>query len=119
MPCRSLYGDGLGERISQLGVGPLDAVFDVAGKTPIADLIALVTEPDQVVTIANFGAGESGARVTGGGEIDKPAALAVGARMLEQSQLVIKIQTYPLDRAAEGYQQVLSGHTRGKVVLLP
>jgi NADPH:quinone reductase-like Zn-dependent oxidoreductase len=113
------YGDGLVERISQLGVGPLDAVFDVAGKTPIADLIALVTEPEQVVTIANFGAGESGARVTGGGEIDKPAALAAGARMLEQSQLVIKIQTFPLDRAAEGYQQVLSGHTRGKVVLLP
>jgi NADPH:quinone reductase-like Zn-dependent oxidoreductase len=113
------YGDGLSERIEQLGVGHLDAVFDVAGKTPIADLIALVPEPSQVVTIANFGAGEFGARVTGGGEIDKTAALAAGARMLEQSQLVIKIQTFPLDRAAEGYQQVLSGHTRGKVVLLP
>ena len=100
-------------------MGHVDAVFDVAGKTPIADLIALVPEPGQVVTIANFAAGESGARVTGGGEIDKTAALVAGARMLEQSQLVIKIQTFPLDRAAEGYQQVLSGHTRGKVVLLP
>lgn len=113
------YGDGLRARVEQLGVGRLDAVFDVAGKTPIAELIALVSEPGQVVTIANFGAGEFGARVTEGGEIDKPAALAAAARMLEQSQLVIKIQTFPLDRAAEAYRQVLSGHTRGKVVLLP
>lgn len=113
------YGTGLSERIRGLGVGDLDAVFDVAGQTPIADLIALAPEPSQVVSIANFGAGAAGARVTGGGEIDKVAALVEGARLLAESQLVIKIQTFPLDRAAEGYQQVLTGHTRGKVVLLP
>jgi NADPH:quinone reductase-like Zn-dependent oxidoreductase len=113
------YGDGLAERLVDAGVTSVDAVLDVAGKTPIAELIGLVADPAQVVTIANFTAGRAGARVTQGGEIDKPAALAAGARMLEQSQVVIKIQTFPLDRAAEGYNQVLSGHTRGKVVLLP
>lgn len=113
------YGDGLAERIRDLDVGSLDAVFDVAGRTPIADLIALVPEPSQVVSIANFAAGAAGARVTGGGEIDEAAALAAGARLLAESRVVIKVQTFPLDRAAEGYQQVLTGHTRGKVVLLP
>ena len=113
------YGPGLADRIAALGVGVLDAVFDVAGQTPIADLVALAPEPAQVVSIANFSAGEAGARVTGGGEIDKTAALVETAGLLEQSRLVIKIQTFPLDRAAEGYQQILTGHTRGKVVLLP
>ena len=113
------YGDGLAGRVADVGVGTLDAVFDVSGKTPIEDLVALVAEPGHVVSIANFSAGEVGARVTGGGEIDKTAALIEGARMLEQSRLVIKVQTFPLDRAAEGYQTILSGHTRGKIVLLP
>lgn len=113
------YGDGLSERLAAAGAGRIDAVFDVAGKTPIADLVALVTEPSQVVSIANFGAAEAGARVTGGGEIDKTAALVDGARMLEHSEVVIKTQTFPLDRAAEGYAAILTGHTRGKIVLLP
>jgi NADPH:quinone reductase-like Zn-dependent oxidoreductase len=114
-----VYGDGLAERVSGTGVGPLDGVLDVAGQTPITDLIALVDDPAQVVSIANFGAAESGARLTTGGEGDKFAALAEAARLLESSRLVIKAQTFPLDRAAEGYRTILSGHTRGKIVLLP
>ena len=114
-----LYGDGWAERVAATGVGPFDAVFDAAGKTPIAELTALVDDPAQVVSIANFSAPEAGARVTTGDEGDKFGALAEAARLLESSQLVIKVQTFPLDRAAEGYQAILSGHTRGKIVLLP
>jgi NADPH:quinone reductase-like Zn-dependent oxidoreductase len=114
-----VYGDGLAERVSATGVGPLDAVLDVAGRTPITDLVALVDDPSQVVSISNFGASEAGARTTSGGQGDKTAALAEAARLLESSQLVIKVQTFPLDRAAEGYRAIASGHTRGKIVLLP
>ena len=79
-----LYGDGLAERVAGTGAGPLDGVLDVAGQTPITDLTALVSDPAQVVSIANFGAAEAGARVTTGGEGDKRAALAEAARLLEQ-----------------------------------
>jgi NADPH:quinone reductase-like Zn-dependent oxidoreductase len=113
------YGVGLADRLADLGAGELDGVFDVAGQTPIDDLVALAPEPGQVLSIANFAAGDVGARVSGGGEIDKTAALEEAARLLADGRLVIKVQTFPLDRAAEGYQQVLTGHTRGKVVLLP
>jgi NADPH:quinone reductase-like Zn-dependent oxidoreductase len=41
-------------------------VLDVAGKTPIEDLISLVGAPSQVLSIANFAASQAGARVTGG-----------------------------------------------------
>lgn len=115
-----LYGDGVADRVRAAAGGPVDAVFDVAGKTPIQDLISLVSEPSQVVTIANFSAGEAGARVTGGGDDSRPMeALAKVAEMLKENQLVIKIQTFPFDRAAEAYQISQSGHVRGKLVLVP
>lgn len=114
-----VYGAGLADRVRAQHPGPLDAVFDVAGMTPIEDLVSLVAEPAQVVSIANFSAGAAGARVTSGGEIDKPAALRYAAELLASGELVIDIQAFPLGRAAEGYQAILTGHTRGKIVLLP
>ena len=56
------YGEGVAERVRAAAGGPVDAVFDVAGKTPVEELISLVPEPSQVVTIANYTAGQAGAR---------------------------------------------------------
>ena len=115
-----LYGEGVADRVRAAAGGSVDAVFDVAGKTPIEDLIGLVSEPSKVVTIANYAAAEAGARLTGGGDDSKPfEALAEGASLLESSQIVIKIQTFPFSRAAEAYAISLGGHMRGKLVLVP
>jgi len=115
-----LYGQGLAERVRAAAGGPVDAVLDVAGKTPVGDLIGLAPQPSQVVSIANFAAGQAGARVTGGGADSHPMqALAQVAELLEHNKLVIKIQTFPFDRAAEAYRISQSGHVRGKLVLVP
>ena len=115
-----IYGEGMVERVKALQIGKVDAVLDAVGKTPIDDLISLTTEPSQVVSIANYGAAASGARVSGGGADSQPKkALAEAAELLEQSKLVIKIQTFPFDRAAEAYQISQDGHVRGKLVLVP
>ena len=115
-----LYGAGLIDRVRAVPVDRIDAVLDVAGKTPIEDLIAIAPEPAQVVSIANFKADDAGARVTGGSSDSQPEkALAQAAELLQSGQLVIKVQTFPLSRAAEAYQQNQSGHIRGKVVLIP
>ena len=115
-----LYGQGLAERVRAAAGGPVDAVFDVAGKTPVEDLISLVPEPSQVLSIANFAAGRAGARVTGGGADSQPMqALAQVADLLAQNKLVIKVQTFPFDRAAEAYRISQAGHLRGKLVLVP
>ena len=114
-----LYGDGVGSRVRAADAG-VDAVFDVAGKTPIEDLIALVAEPSRVVSIANFAAGEAGARVTGGSaDSQAMSALAEVADLLAANKLVIKVQTFPFERAAEAYRISRGGHVRGKLVLLP
>jgi NADPH:quinone reductase-like Zn-dependent oxidoreductase len=100
--------------------GQVAAVFDVAGRTPVDDLISLVPEPSQVVSIANFAAGQLGARVTGGGADSQPVqALTEVAELLAQNQLVIKVQTFPFDRAADAYRISQAGHVRGKLVLVP
>jgi NADPH:quinone reductase-like Zn-dependent oxidoreductase len=114
------YGDGVADRVRAAAGGSVDAVLDVAGKTPAEELISLVPEPGQVVSIANFAAAEAGARVTGGGADSRPMqAMAEVAELLAQNQLVIKVQTFPFERAAEAYRISQSGHVRGKLVLVP
>ena len=115
-----VYGDGVVARVEAAAGGKVDAVFDVAGKTPIVDLISLAPEPSQVVTIANYTAGEAGARVTGGGQDSHPTeALALVGDLFAQNKLVIKVQTFPFERAAEAYRISQAGHVRGKLVLVP
>jgi NADPH:quinone reductase-like Zn-dependent oxidoreductase len=115
-----LYGEGVAARVRAAAGGPVDAVFDIAGKTPVEALISLVSEPSQVVSIANFAAGQAGARVTGGGQDSRPMqALAEVAGLLAQNKIVIKVQTFPFDRAAEAYRVSQGGHVRGKLVLVP
>ena len=115
-----LYGEGVADRVRAAAGGRVDAVCDVAGKTPIEDLISLVSEPSQVLSIANFAAGQAGARVTGGSADSRPMeALAEVAGLLAQNKLVIKVQTFPFDRAAEAYRISQGGHVRGKLVLVP
>ena len=115
-----LYGQGLAERVQAAAGGPVDAVFDVAGKTPVEELISLAPEPSQVLSIANFAAGQAGARVTGGDADSHPMqALVQVAELLAQNKLVIKVQTFPFGRAAEAYRISQSGHVRGKLALVP
>jgi NADPH:quinone reductase-like Zn-dependent oxidoreductase len=115
-----LYGDGVADRVRSAAGGRVDEVFDVAGKTPIEELIGLVSEPSRVLTIANFSAGQAGAQVTGGAADSKPfEALAEVADLLAQNKVVIKVQTFPFDRAAEAYGISAGGHVRGKLVLVP
>ena len=115
-----LYGEGLADRVRAAAGGPVDAVFDVAGKTPVEELISLVPEPSQVVSIANFAAG-AGRRPAS--PVAAPTVTHAGpgevAELLAQNKLVIKVQTFPFDRAAEAYRISQSGHVRGKLVLVP
>ena len=97
----------------------MDDVFDVAGKTPIEELIGLVPEPSQVLSIANYTAGQAGAQVTGGGADSRPRGDGGGRRAAGPEQVVIKVQTFPFDRAAEAYRISQGGHVRGKLVLVP
>lgn len=114
-----LYGEGVVARVQAAAGGPVDAVFDVVGKTPVEDLVRLAPEPSKVLTIANFDAGRAGVQVTGGGADSHPTeALALLTGMLAQNKLVITVQTFPFERAAEAFRISQGGHVRGKLVLV-
>jgi NADPH:quinone reductase-like Zn-dependent oxidoreductase len=116
-----VYGPGMVERVRALPGVHIDAVLDVAGKTPAEDLLALTPDPSKVLTIANYAAASSGAlRFTGGGADSRPMeALAEAAELLKEGKLVIKVQTFPFSRAAEAHALSQDGHVRGKLVLIP
>jgi NADPH:quinone reductase-like Zn-dependent oxidoreductase len=115
-----VYGTGVGDRVRAAAGGPVDAVFDIAGKTPIEELIALVPEPSQVLTIANFAAASTGVQVTGGGADSRASeALALVAGLLAEKKLVIPVRTFPFQEAVEAYRISREGHARGKLVLVP
>jgi NADPH:quinone reductase-like Zn-dependent oxidoreductase len=114
-----LYGDGVADRVRDAASGPVDAVYDVAGKTPIEELVGLVSTPSKVVTIANYGAGAAGARLTAADDSRGSAAFTEVADLLAENKLVIKIQTFPFARAREAYDISVAGHVRGKLVLVP
>ena len=42
-----LYGDGVADRVRDAAGGQVDGVIDVVGKTPIAELIGLVSDARQ------------------------------------------------------------------------
>jgi len=114
-----VYGEGVASRVRAAASERVDAVLDVAGKTPVQELVSLVSDPSHVLSIANFAAGQAGARVTGGEADSRPMeALSKVAELLVQNRLVIKVQTFPFDRAAEAYRISRSGHVRGKLVLV-
>jgi len=55
----------------------------------------------------------------GGADSRAPEALDEVADLLVQNKIVIKVQTFPFERAAEAYRISLTGHLRGKLVLIP
>ncbi len=115
-----LYGDGVADRVREAAGGPVDAVLDVAGKTPVEELVGLVSQPSQVVTIANFTAGDAGVQVSTGGADSRPMqAMAEVADLLAEGKVRVTVETFPFDRAAEAYRISTGGHVRGKLVLVP
>ncbi len=113
------YGPGLGERVKALAPEGVDYVIDMVGSGSIADLVMLVDDPNDVITIADPDPGAVGARRTGNeGSLfdayDEVAALA------EQGEAIIPIQqVFTFDQAVQAHELSESGHVRGKLIITP
>jgi NADPH:quinone reductase-like Zn-dependent oxidoreductase len=89
--------------------------------------VALVADRNRIVTIAAFQrAVELGLKVIGAGpggdpgtEIRATARLEL-VRLAQAGQLHVRVAaTYPLREAANALRELSSGHTHGKIVLIP
>lgn len=122
------YGSGLVDRIRALAPGGISAAIDAVGSDEAIDAsVALVADRDRIATIAAFQRGFGlGLKVLGGAPGADPGTEVRAAARLElirQAEAgilrVLVAGTYPLAEAAAAHRELASGHTHGKIVLIP
>jgi NADPH:quinone reductase-like Zn-dependent oxidoreductase len=123
-----VYGDGVLERIRALAPDGVDAAVDAVGTDEAIDVsLALVADRGRIVTMANARRGlELGIRVIGGAPGADPGTELRAAARLElvdraaKGTLTVRVAaTYPLGEAADALRQLATGHSHGKIILIP
>lgn len=122
------YGDGLADRVKALGGAPIDLVFDTApAHGALPGLVRLVGDPRRVMTCSDLtSAPELGVRDT---FHEDPATFTDEerygffpefARLAAAGRFAVPVAgTYPLDQWRTALDISLTGHARGKLLLLP
>jgi NADPH:quinone reductase-like Zn-dependent oxidoreductase len=122
------YGDGLVERVRALAPAGVTAAVDAVGTDEAIDAsLALVADRRRIATIAAFGRGtDEGIQVLGNGPGADPGTAVRDAARLELVRLVeagrlavVVAGSYPLADAAEAHRAGMTGHSHGKLVLVP
>jgi NADPH:quinone reductase-like Zn-dependent oxidoreductase len=114
-------GAGLAQRVRQALDGrAVTSVLDTHGPEYVQLGLDLGVNPQRIATIADFAAGERGARVVQHFAVASPPVLTEIAEELASGRLTMPIAaTYPLSDVRDAYRELEQGPTRGKIVLLP
>ena len=114
------YGDGVADRIRH-AAGQVDAFIDTVGDDYVRLALDLGVKPSRIDTIANYPAvQEFGVKADGNAVGSSAAVLAELAGLIADGKLEVPIAaTYPLSQVREAYTELASGHTHGKIVLIP
>ncbi|WP_328952720.1 NADP-dependent oxidoreductase [Kitasatospora purpeofusca] len=111
------YGDGLTDRVRALAPGGVSAVADFVGGQ-LETTLAVLTDGGRHVSVADPTVEQHGGHwiwVRPDG-----AKLAELAAVVDRGALTVEVaQTFPLERTGEAFDASRTGHTRGKLVLVP
>ncbi|KJE21406.1 Zn-dependent oxidoreductase, NADPH:quinone reductase [Frankia torreyi] len=110
------YGDGLVDAVKALGT--ISASIDnVGGAASVAATVALLPDLSRAVTaVADEHAAAAGIAAVAASE-DRLAAVV---KLAEQGVVRFEIQDrFPLAEAAKAFELSLTGHVRGKIILVP
>lgn len=122
------YGPGLAERVHEAAPGGVDVALDLIGTDEAVDTsLGMVSDRARIATIAAFARGfQAGIQVLGGapgadpGTTIRAEARPELARLAGQGALrVLVSETFPLADAAMAHRSIMTGHTAGKIALIP
>lgn len=119
------FGDGLLDRIRDLGIGPITAAIDTVGTDEAIDTsLALVPNPGRIASIAAFGRAADGIVLLNGSTpqstANRRAAIPSLIADAASGALVTEVaKTFPLAQAGPALTELSASHPRGKFVLIP
>lgn len=115
------YGEDLKERLQTAANGALDAFIDTHGQGYVKLAVELGISRERINTIIDFAAAEQyGIKAEGNAVGGRADVLAELVGLIADGQLDVPIaHTYPLDKVQEAYRELATGHTLGKIVLIP
>ncbi|MEU4114179.1 NADP-dependent oxidoreductase [Kitasatospora sp. NPDC028055] len=111
------YGEGLAERVRALAPGGVSTVADFVGGQ-LETTLAVLADGGRHVSVADPAVTQHG----GAWIWVRPdgAALAELAALADRGALTVEVaQTFPLERTADAFDASRTGHTRGKLVIVP
>jgi NADPH:quinone reductase-like Zn-dependent oxidoreductase len=110
------YGPGVADRVRALG--PVDAVFDAAGKGVLADAVSLAGGPKRVITLSDPAAGDYGVTLSQPTPDRAPGALDETIALLADGRLRLRAhKAMPMQQAAEAHRQLESGDLHERIIL--
>ncbi len=122
------YGPGLADRVRAAAPEGVHAAADLVGTDEAVDVsVELVADRSRIATVAAFerGAG-AGIKLLGGGPGADPGAAVRAAARLQLTEAagagrlrILIAGSYPLREAAAAHRRIMTGHTTGKIVLVP
>ncbi|MER6188109.1 NADP-dependent oxidoreductase [Streptomyces sp. NPDC001652] len=122
------YGPGLADRVRAAAPEGVHAAADLVGTDEAVDVsVDLVADRSRIATIAGIVRGaQAGIKLLGGSPGADPGTdIRAAARLqlteaAEAGQLRVLIAgSYPLSEAAAAHREIMTGHTSGKIVLVP
>ncbi|MBV6702907.1 NADP-dependent oxidoreductase [Kitasatospora aureofaciens] len=111
------YGEGLAERVRALAPGGVSTVADFVGGQ-LETTLAVLADGGRHVSVADPAVTQHG----GAWIWVRPdgSALAELAALADRGALTVEVaQTFPLERTADAFDASRTGHTRGKLVIVP
>ena len=113
----ALSGDGAPEALRGLAPEGADLLIDLVGGQPLRDLAPLVKDPARILSAADQDTAEE---LGGTGRPSSADALDRITQLVAEGAVDPHVTArYPLVAAAEAMAQVESGHSAGKIVLIP
>jgi NADPH:quinone reductase-like Zn-dependent oxidoreductase len=110
------YGPGVAGRVRALG--PVDAVFDAAGRGVLADAVALAGGPERVITLSDPAAADFGVTLSEPTPGRAPGALDEAIALLAVGKLRLRAHTtMPMPQAAEAHRQLEGGSVHQRIIL--